>query len=692
MTIGRNLPVLITSLSPSLFRAPRLIQWITLLAIFFLLAMTVARAVAYVAFGENGASLAQSLPAFWLGFRFDARVVASLLLALLVGGSVRWFDPFTYRGARRFWLVLLTVFGGLLLLIYVVDFLHFRYLNQRLNASVLGFAADAQISAAMAWQTYPVIRIILGLSVGVTLVALTLSRLHHRTAGAPESPRKAIRFTWFAVAFLSCVVGIFGRVGQYPLRWSDAFSLRNDASANLALNPIQSFLSSLSFRDSGYDLAQVRAHQPRMSAYLGLKGGPGERPDFERRVPAKAAPGVPTARPLNVVLVLCESFSAYKSSMWGNPLNTTPFFAELCREGVFFDNCFTPHIGTARGVWATITGIPDVEPVETASRNPALVDQHTIINDFEGYEKFYFLGGSSSWANIRGLLTNNIRDLQLYEENSYVSPRIDVWGISDKNLFLEANDVLAKQTKPFFAIIQTADNHRPYTIPKEDLGEFRREELPAEDLKRAGFESNAELNAFRYTDFSFRKFMEAARAAPYFDQTVFVFIGDHGIGGNAGTLFPPAWTEHNLTCYHVPLLFYAPGRLPAQRIHSVASMVDVLPTIAGIVGIPYRNTTLGRDLLHQQQVDGGRSNVAFVVDHHSRSAGVIHGSYFGNHQRGGERNEVVWADFAQPAARPATPAQTAEYKPIAQAFYETARYLLLNNRKRPDHSTAASAH
>jgi hypothetical protein len=49
------------------------------------------------------------------------------------------------------------------------------------------------------------------------------------------------------------------------------------------------------------------------------------------------------------VVVLCESFSGYKSSMWGNPLDPTPYFATLARDGVFFDNCFTRHFGTARG-------------------------------------------------------------------------------------------------------------------------------------------------------------------------------------------------------------------------------------------------------------------------------------------------------------------------------------------------------
>jgi hypothetical protein len=508
----------------------------------------------------------------------------------------------------------------------------------------------------------------------------------HRRAAAPRNlPGRVGRVAWTGAAMTACAIGIFGRIGQYPLRWSDAFNLRNDASANLALNPFQSFFSSLSFRASGFDVERVREHYPRMSEYLGLKSPDAASLRFarhERGGPSRVGPA--GAPPPNVVLVICESFSAYKSSMWGNPLDTTPFFAELSRQGVFFDNCYTPHIGTARGVWATITGLPDVEPRETASRNPALVDQHTIINDFTAHEKFYFLGGSSSWANIRGLLTNNIRDLRLFEEGSYDSPRIDVWGISDKNLFLEANDVLRAQTRPFFAVIQTADNHRPYTIPKEDLDEFTKISVPPAALKGSGFESLEELNAFRYTDFAFRKFIEAARKEKYFERTIFVFIGDHGIGGNAGRMFPPAWTEQNLTCYHVPLLVYAPALLAPRRISSVASMVDVLPTIAGLAGIAYRNNGFGRDLLRQQEIDGGRSNAAFVIDQGSRSIGVVRESYFGQHHRESGRAELVWADFnAPPPAAPPPAGAEADYRAQAQGFYETARFLLRHNRKPP---------
>lgn len=660
--------------------ASALVRWALGVALVLAATMTLLRAGTYLFFNYGDADGAAVRAAFGLGLRFDLRVAAAVGLALLVLGSVPPLDPFRRSGAGRGWLGLLGLAAGALMLVYVGDFLHYRYLNQRLSATVLGFLADAGISAGMVWQSYPVLRLLAAIAGGTFVLYAGFRRLHAWAGRAPTASRGR-RAGWYAAAVVAALLAIWGRAGQYPLRWSDAFNLRSDALAHLALNPFQSFASTFGFEGVPYDVAAVRAHYGQMSAYLGVKAPDAGRLEFGRTEPARPPRLTgPADGPPNIVIVICESFSGYKSSMWGNPLDPTPYFAELSRQGVFFDNCFTPHVGTARGVWATLTGLPDTEPRETASRNPAIVDQHTIVNDFTAHEKFYFLGGSTSWANIRGLLVNNIRGLNLYEEGSYKSPRIDVWGISDKNLFLEAHEVLKRQTKPFFAVIQTADNHRPYTIPEEDLGEFKKVTLPAEQLRQHGYESNDELNAFRYTDFSFRKFMEAARSAPYFDRTVFVFIGDHGIGGDAGAMFPGAWTQQNLTCYHVPLLYYAPKLLAPQRIGAVASQVDLLPTLAGIAGIPYLNRGLGRDLLRQQELDGGRSNVAFVIDHNTRSVGVVHGSHFLNHRRSGGRDEFVWADFRRPA--PSGPAAESDgHRALALAFHETARYLLRHNPK-----------
>ena len=183
-----------------------------------------------------------------------------------------------------------------------------------------------------------------------------------------------------------------------------------------------------------YEVITRKAY-PVMAAYLQVDTPDAKTLDYTRRVTHTPASEQP-----NVVLILVESFANYKTSMSGNPLDPTPFCNQLSKEGYYFPNYFTPSTGTARSVFTMITAMPDVELKGTSSRNPLIVDQHTLMNSYEGYEKFYFIGGSASWGNIRGILSKNIDGLHLYEEGDFNAPRNDVWGISDIDLFREANE------------------------------------------------------------------------------------------------------------------------------------------------------------------------------------------------------------------------------------------------------------
>ncbi len=652
---------------------PQVARWSIVVGLIFFFAMSLLRLGLYWFFPNQGMTFPDVRKALWLGVRYDLRIVAVLILLIFLPGLWPGLDPFRGKPQRKGWRGTLGVISFLFMLFYAIDFAHFSYLGQRLNASVLNYLADTQISFTMVWESYPILRL-LGI---VLLVAFLFSRLIARgyksIAAHPGHPSKRSKIATMVVLILVCGGLIFGRFNQYPLRWSDAFALGNDYKANLALNPFESFFNSLKFRKTSYDLGKLREGYPLLADYLGL--GTSANLNFTRNVQPR--PGAINSNP-NIVLVLCESFSGYKSSMWGNPLNTTPFFDSLTRNGLFFDHCFTPTYGTARGVWATITGIPDVEMPTTASRNPLAVNQRTIINEFTNLNKFYFLGGSSSWANIRGLLTNNIEGLRMYEEDSYKAPRIDVWGISDKNLFLEANAVLAQQDSGFFAIIQTADNHRPYTIPEEDRFEFELKTVPVDSLRKYGFESLAEYNAFRYTDFCFQKFMQAASKEKYYANTIFVFVGDHGIPGDASAMLPRSWTDQRLTAEHVPLLFYAPGMIAPGRSAQICSQIDILPTIAGLVNMPYVNSSLGRDLLDTTR----QEQFAFIFDPDYGQAGVVMEDYFYRHQLQTGKKEIVSIRnndkldstiVGQGVMQKATA--------ITNAFHEAAKYLILNNKK-----------
>ena len=655
-------------------KLPRYIQWILLTGLCLLTVMSLLRLCFHLYFGlgpdAGGGKLAD---AFLLGLRYDLRIVAIASLVLFIFGLIKPLHPVNTKRGLRVSFFLIGLFCFFFCLLYIADFAHYAYLRQRLNASVLNYLEDAAISIKMAWQSYPVIWIIVALAGGSVLLAWLVKRCYNYVLGKQAVLTGRSRIVWGIVFFLLLALAIFGRVGQYPLRWSDAYGLGNDYAANLSLNPFQSFFSSLKFRHSGYDAKALKNAYPWMANYLEVTAPHTDSLNFLRQVSAFDS----AFQQPNVILVLCESFSSFKSSSFNNPLNSTPYFDSLAKQGIFFTNCYTPCYGTARGVWATITGVPDVEQSKTASRNPAMVDQHTIINSFEGYEKYYFLGGSSSWANIRGLLTNNIKGLKLFEEEHFKAPKVDVWGISDKNLFLEAHAELEKTDKPFFAIIQTAGNHRPYTIPEEDLGEFNKLDVPVDSLNNYGFGNVEEYNAFRYMDYSIRKFMQAASTAAYFRNTVFVFIGDHGIRGDVGKILPKkAYTEQGLTAMHVPLLFYKPGMQP-QKINSIASQVDVLPTLAGLANISYQNKGLGRDLLKPHTVSG----TAFYFDVEGRRYGIIRDSLFYSRSLQSPAQEQLWSlyhDDPVPGAE-----KRKEYENISRAFYETARYMLLNNKKNP---------
>ncbi len=717
-------------------RFPRLVKWMFLSSIVFLVFMTVLRFIFFFHFKTAEYSLYGNIKPFLLGLNFDLRIVCGIVLfPFLIGnlhlkynskkslsaGSIAqliltilimivliifmkkghasfslltvmsvlfalilaWLlilkncNPFENRVSEIIFKIYFLLIALSLVFLYAIDFEHFDYLHQRLNASVLNYTQDAKISMNMVWETYPVFTLILLIILGTILLFWLINRLFKKIKLQEYAGGRVAKAVMASLFTIALGIGIFGRLNQYPLRWSDAFSFEDDFKANLALNPAQSFLSTLEYRNSSYDLKQVKEYYPLMADYLNVTHPDSTVLNF-KRTNETAAP----ANPPNVVVVICESFSAYKSSMWGNPLNTTPYFNQMCKDGIFFDRCFTPAYGTARGVWAVITGIPDVEYPNTSSRNPSYVDQHSIINDYKGYEKFYFIGGSLSWANIRGLLTNNIEGLQMYEEEDFKSKTVDVWGISDKRLFLEANHVFKDQKRPFFAVIQTADNHRPYTIPEEDRKEFDVKNYPADSLKKYGFYSNDELNAFRYTDFSFQKFIEAAKKEAYFNNTIFVFVGDHGIRGDAGDMFPKAWEIDGLTTQHVPLLFYSPGLLAPQRIDRTCSQVDVLPSVSALAGIPFVNTTMGKNLFDTAGNNNRFKNLAFLFDPNIKQIGIVTDEYCYVHNLISGKEDFRSAKDDAPL--PQSPRVLDDKKlleNLSNAYYQTAKYMLINNRK-----------
>lgn len=651
-----------------------LVQWLLLVDISMLIIMTLLRIVFVNVF--SAPSTFANYPkfsTFLLGMRFDCRDIAIVSTLVFLLAIFTPLNPFKKTLGRKISFTIWILAAILFSLFYIVDFANYSYLQERLNADLLTLMENSKDAAGMVWQTYPVILLLILWIVGVVLVYGIAKFWFKKVSKGMDFPvAKKNRIISGIAFFILMAFFIFGRLGQYPLRWSDAFTFGNDYAAKVSLNPFQSFFSSLKYRKEHLNIADVRKAYPAMIDYLNIEHPDSNTLNYTRNANAD------TANKPNVVVVICESFSFYKSSMSGNKLDPTPYFNQMCKNGILFDRCFTPSYGTARGVWAVFTGIPDVDLQNTSSRNPKAVNQHSIMNDFKGYDKMYFIGGSLSWANIRGVLTNNVSDLHTFEQDDYEAPKIDVWGVSDKNVFLKANQVFAQQKKPFMAIIQTSDNHRPYTIPDEDKNTFKVKTASDKELHDNGFDNNPEYNAFRYTDFCYETFIEAAKKEPYFKNTIFVFVGDHGIRGDANTMYPNAWTEE-LTSEHVPLLFYSPGHIQPQLIHHIASQVDLLPTAAGLAKINYTNTTLGHDLLSPYWMENSDKYGALIYDYVSKSIGVVKDSvYYSFGIHGDLPEKAVSIENNQPVNLDAS--KKAYYHNLTNSLYTTSTYMLTHNK------------
>ena len=145
---------------------------------------------------------------------------------------------------------------------------------------------------------------------------------------------------------------------------------------------------------------------------------------------------------------------------------------------------------------------------------------------------------------------------------------------------------LGRSGRPFFASIVSVSNHTPF-----------RSREPALDIAGQDSLSTRILNTTRYTDDVLREFLEGLRGEPWFARTLIVIAGDHGFNtGEHGQ--PPG--QHNLyrESVWVPLIIAgAHPRLPAGRHDAPATLLDISPTLADLLGLREANPWQGHSLL-----------------------------------------------------------------------------------------------
>ncbi len=204
-----------------------------------------------------------------------------------------------------------------------------------------------------------------------------------------------------------------------------------------------------------------------------------------------------------------------------------------------------------------------------------------------GYQTSFLYGGYGYFDNMNAFFGDNGFDVEDRRSIDKVTFE-NIWGVADEDLFdhsLAYFDRLHATGKPFFSVIMTTSNHKPFTFRKglEDSWHPARGRRPRGGRPLRRLSRSASSCATR-------------REHAWFDDTVFVVAADHGARVYGAEEIP-------LKTYEIPVMFYSPKHLAPRRVDALMTQIDIAPTVLGLLGMPYEAPFFGQDALNTPAAD-----------------------------------------------------------------------------------------
>ncbi|MBO6026217.1 MAG: LTA synthase family protein [Bacteroidales bacterium] len=516
-----------------------------------------------------------------MGWRFDT-VVSCYLLAIpaimMVIGELAHIKKHEYYRVIH---VLLVV--GFLIAFFAcaVDVPFFSYFYNRLNAVAINEIDSIGIVVDMIFSDLVYVAGLLAyaaLAVGYIFLmrrvyrGLLRDRLEDRLPLGWAIPVSV-------VLLLAVFVGMRGRLSKKsPIRVGTAYFCNNGFLNQLGLNPVFTFVKSAEdiSKASNRPIA-LTTPEKALETY-----------EAERALPLDSTLmpeglSLPLPEGTNVVLVIMESMTVDNTGLFYPEHSLTPHLDSLMAHGLVFTECYSAGIHTYNGIYSALYS------------HPALLSRHTMkhttmpvmhglpqqLHDV-GYRNLFFLTHDEDYDNMRGFLMANGFD-EVIGQSCYPSEEIvGTWGVPDHVLFdhvVERCNAAVAQG-PFFVAVMTCSDHTPYIIPTNI------------DFKPKNIELSQK--AVEYADWAIGRFMENASRQPWFENTLFVFVADHGAA-------KPFAYDVSLPYHHIPLLYYAPKYIAPCRTDRLALQLDLAPTLTGMLPYEVENRALGLDLLRQKR-------------------------------------------------------------------------------------------
>jgi phosphoglycerol transferase MdoB-like AlkP superfamily enzyme len=545
--------------------------------------------------------------AFWMGLRFDLKVMALAgALPLILG----WLLP---QRARS---VAFAIHGVLVFLVIhwlgIVNYFYFGFFGSIIDPMIFGlFEDDTEIVFNTLIDKYPVIPIVsawLLLSAAQSWLVLKLAKRLPRWRLPTQRPMALYVVTIVVIALLAR-----GSLGSYALG-SKYLSVCTDDFANqLVPNAIEA--TALAFKRraqaslSDNPLAGLRGYgfktPQQAAAVLGL-------PQLQDEAALRAAlyartPDNPSlaARPPHVVVALMESMGRHLLQYQSPKNDLLGRLSRHFEEDYTFSNVVSGQHGTHRTVESLLINTPITPLTQGRYGYQSYLGAAALPYQRAGYRTVFLTSGPATWRNLADTLgrqgfseIHDISDLR----KRFPDAEFNIRGAPDALTFQYARELLEvgdRDKRPVFVFIMTTYNHPPHLVPKSykplplDLQALA-PRIPADRQMAMRI-----METYQYASDALGGFLDDLKRSPLADHTVIAASGDH----NTRDFFIYTGRTELPLAYGVPLYFYLP---PSQRsdvqfdAQRFASHRDLFPTLYrhSLSGACY--LAVGNDLLTDQ--------------------------------------------------------------------------------------------
>ncbi len=324
-----------------------------------------------------------------------------------------------------------------------------------------------------------------------------------------------------------------------------------------------------------------------------------------------------------MLLVTVDTLRADRLGAYGNPHQLTPALDALAQQSVLFERAYAASSFTLPSVASLLTGrYPEELGIrDNESGVPAGVPTLAHTLHVAGWKtgavvSNFVLRASTGLASGFDIFDDEFTEAEAirgWPERVGPDTTLSALHVLDalRPLPSATETPPVTATQPVFLWVHYQDPHGPYTPPtgaRDDLLtaaaaspygsrnlEVRQDTrglggIPdyqyLEGRKDAAFYLAGYDAEVRETDRAIGALFDGLRARGLFDEALILFGADHGEGLGEDDY----WFAHGEllsdSLVNVPLMLRIPGRPPERR-HDVASLVDVMPTVLDLLGLPF---------------------------------------------------------------------------------------------------------